>query len=153
MDVFVSIIPWHHISFVWVIVAGAQNNDVCRAFFARWMPLHVSVCWNHTARFIVIFSGISTYLKSWQVVSHQIQLPGVQWLKHLFIYLCSILLTTLSVLFTRFTAGKPSFYTQLFTPQLEIQEEEHRGTPTAADLHHPAGAIDHGGAVALHQYF
>ncbi len=87
MDVFVSIIPWHHISFVWVIVAGAQNNDVCRAFFARWMPWHVSVCWNHTARFIVIFSSISTYLKSWQVVSHQIKLPGVQWLKHLFIYL------------------------------------------------------------------
>ncbi|RXN05360.1 rhamnose binding lectin [Labeo rohita] len=28
---------------------------------------------------------------------------------------------------------------ELFTPQLEIQQEEHRGTPAAADLHHPAG--------------
>ncbi len=72
-------------SSVWVIVAGAQNNDVCRAFIARWMPLHVSVWWNHTKRFIVIFPGISIYLKSWQVVSHQSQLPGVQCLKHLFI--------------------------------------------------------------------
>lgn len=141
-------------SFVWVIVAGAQKNDVCRASFARWMPIHVSVWWNHTKRFIVIFSGISAYLKSWQVVSHQSQFPGVQWLRHLFLYLfLSILPTTLSTLFTHFTAEKPSFYIQLFTPQLEIQQEEHRGTPAAADLHHPAGAIDHGGAVALHQHF
>ncbi len=36
-------------------------------------------------------------------------------------------------------------------PQMEIQQKEHRGTPTAADLLHPAGAIDHEGAI--HQLF
>ncbi len=45
-------------SSVWVIVADAQNNDVCRAFFARWMP------------FMFLFDGtIQRDLLSYSLVS------------------------------------------------------------------------------------
>lgn len=123
---------WHILwSFVCLIVADVQNNDVCRASSARWMPLHASVWWRHTKRFIVIVSGISAHLKSWRVGSHQSQLPGVSWLKGLFI---SLLLTTLSILFKHFKAGKKTLLCFL-THNRKCSMRSCEETPASADLH------------------
>lgn len=79
---------------VWIIVAGSQNNDVCRASVARWIPL--TLLFDGTSqRDLLSSSLVSQHTLNhgrWYHINHNSH--GVRWLKHLLVYLIIYFSTT-----------------------------------------------------------